>query len=119
MVDDEADIDILALQKFRKEIQAQEYKFFFARNGEQALEVIADNPAIQLVVTDINMPLMNGFELLANLQAKYPYVKAITVSAYGDSESIAKSQARGAQGFISKPIDFNELKELIKTLMVD
>ncbi len=116
MVDDESDIDILILQRFRKEIQNGQYHFIFARNGYQALETIQKNPEITVVVTDINMPQMNGYELLINLKKKHPSIKSIIVSAYGDSESISLAKKSGAEGFVNKPIDFAELKGFIEKL---
>jgi YesN/AraC family two-component response regulator len=116
MVDDEADIDILTCQKFRHEIKAGQYQFYFARNGQQALEILRLNPEIAIVLTDINMPHMNGYELLLQLKKIYPHVKTIIISAYGDTESIALAQQIGAEKFINKPIDFNELKALIEEL---
>jgi adenylate cyclase len=116
MVDDEADIDILTIQKFRKEIQAGRYHFMFARHGQQALDTIKQHPEITLVVTDINMPQMNGYELLLNLKKHYPAIKTIIVSAYGDTDSIELARKGGAEGFINKPIDFLQLKQSIDQL---
>ena len=119
MVDDEADIDILTLQKFRHEIKDGTYQFYFARNGAQALEIIKKESNISIVITDINMPQMNGFELLSKLQHLPLKPKTMIVSAYGDSDSINRIQESGASGFINKPIDYIELKKLISMLVTD
>lgn len=118
MVDDEADIDILATQKFRKEIQENQYHFLFARNGHQALEMLHNDPDIRMVITDINMPQMNGYELLIHVKKNYPHIMAIIVSAYGDNDSIQLARKSGAEGFINKPINFTELKTLIEKLAI-
>lgn len=117
MVDDEPDLDILIQQRFRNEIKSGLYEFLFARNGARALDVIHQNPDIGLVLTDLNMPEMNGLELLLQLKKDSPNIRILIISAYGDSESKSLAKKAGAEGFITKPIVFSELEEKIKTLI--
>lgn len=117
MVDDEPDLDILIQQRFRKEIKDGTYEFFFARNGALALDVIHRHPEIDLVLTDLNMPEMNGLELLLQLKKDSPGIKSLIISAYGDSESRSLAEKAGAEGFITKPIVFSELECKIKSLI--
>lgn len=117
VVDDEADLELLIKQKFRKQIRTNQYEFVFASNGALALEKLETEPDIDLVLSDINMPVMDGLTLLLNLQEKHNLLKAIVVSAYGDMENIRKAMNRGAFDFIIKPIDFKDLEITIeKTL---
>ena len=118
VVDDEADLEVLIRQKFRKQIRENEYDFTFAQNGVEALMKIAVNPEIGLVLSDINMPEMDGLTLLHRLnELKNPALKAIIVSAYGDMDNIRIAMNRGAFDFLTKPIDFNDLETTIaKTL---
>ena len=118
VVDDEADLEVLIRQKFRKQIRENEYDFTFAQNGVEALTKIAVNPEIGLVLSDINMPEMDGLTLLHRLnELKNPALKAIIVSAYGDMDNIRIAMNRGAFDFLTKPIDFNDLETTIaKTL---
>ena len=111
VVDDEPDLQMLILQKFRKEIQNDVYEFVFAENGEEALSQLnngADD--ITLILSDINMPKMDGLTLLQKLQElDNPMLKTVIVSAYGDMENIRTAMNRGAFDFVTKPIDFNDL----------
>jgi len=118
VVDDEADLEVLIRQKFRKQIRDNEYDFTFAQNGVEALSRIADHPDIGLVLSDINMPEMDGLTLLHRInELKNPALKAIIVSAYGDMDNIRIAMNRGAFDFLTKPIDFNDLETTIaKTL---
>jgi sigma-B regulation protein RsbU (phosphoserine phosphatase) len=118
VVDDEADLEVLIRQKFRKQIRDNEYDFTFAQNGVEALSRIADQPDIGLVLSDINMPEMDGLTLLHRInELKNPVLKAIIVSAYGDMDNIRVAMNRGAFDFLTKPIDFNDLETTIaKTL---
>lgn len=113
MVDDEEDIDQLILQKFRKEIQAGTLSFFFSRDGYQALELMAKKNDIDLVITDINMPSMNGIELLYKIKKIMPHTKVIMVSAYTDDHNQALAKRAGSDGFITKPMDLKILEKLI------
>jgi adenylate cyclase len=118
VVDDEADLEILIRQKFRKQIRDNEYDFTFAQNGVDALSKLAAHPDIGLVLSDINMPEMDGLTLLHRLnEMKNPVLKAVIVSAYGDMDNIRLAMNRGAFDFLTKPIDFNDLEATIaKTL---
>jgi sigma-B regulation protein RsbU (phosphoserine phosphatase) len=118
VVDDESDLEVLIRQKFRKQIRDNEYDFTFAGNGVEALSKIADQPDIGLVLSDINMPEMDGLTLLHKInELKNPALKAVIVSAYGDMDNIRIAMNRGAFDFLTKPIDFNDLETTIaKTL---
>lgn len=116
IVDDEEDIDVLTRQRFRREIQGGEYAFYFARNGQEALERVAETAAIDIVVTDVNMPQMNGFELLLKMRDKHPAIKTVIISAYSDEQSMQTATKSGASAFISKPLDFKELQNTLKSL---
>ncbi len=109
VVDDETDLEILIKQKFRKKIRQNEYEFFFAVNGKDALEKIAEQPDIDIVLSDINMPVMDGLKLLSKLGELKPLIKSVMVSAYGDMENIRIAMNRGAFDFITKPINFDDL----------
>lgn len=109
VVDDEADLEVLIKQKFRKKIREKEYEFFFAINGNYALEQINKHPEIDVVLSDINMPEMDGLTLLTKLNETSPLIKSVIVSAYGDMENIRTAMNRGAFDFITKPINFEDL----------
>lgn len=117
IVDDENDFEQLIRQKFRRQIREQELEFTFAQNGRDALEKIDENPDIEIVFTDINMPIMDGLTLLTKINEKNPLLKAVIVSAYSDMENIRCAMNRGAFDFICKPIQFEDLEAtLFKTL---
>ena len=117
VVDDEEDLELLIRQKFRRRIRKGEFDFVFARNGQEALEKLAENPDIHLVLSDINMPVMDGLALLSKLEDTNPDVQAVIVSAYGDMENIRTAMNRGAFDFVTKPINFDDLEITIeKTL---
>ena len=109
VVDDETDLEVLIKQKFRKQIRQKEYEFLFAINGRDALEKIALDPEVDIVLSDINMPEMDGLTLLSELHESSPLIKAVIVSAYGDMENIRVAMNRGAFDFITKPINFEDL----------
>jgi len=117
-VDDELDMKMLITQKFRRKIKSKEFKFIFAQNGFQALEQLDKNPEVCLILSDINMPEMDGLTFLAKLkERKNPEIKTVMVSAYGDMENIRTAMNRGAFDFITKPIDFEDMEITIaKTL---
>lgn len=110
VVDDETDLEILIKQKFRKKIREREYEFVFAINGNHALEQIQSHPDIDVVLSDINMPEMDGLTLLTKLNDKHSLLKSVIVSAYGDMENIRTAMNRGAFDFITKPVDFKDLE---------
>ena len=109
VVDDETDLEVLIKQKFRKEIRNKEYEFLFAINGVDALEKLLENPEVDMVLSDINMPEMDGLTLLGKLNDLSPLIQAVIVSAYGDMENIRTAMNRGAFDFITKPINFKDL----------
>ena len=109
VVDDETDLEILIKQKFRKEIRKKEYEFLFAINGKDALEKLLEDPEVDIVLSDINMPEMDGLTLLSKLNELSPLIQSVIVSAYGDMENIRTAMNRGAFDFITKPIDFKDL----------
>ncbi|WP_282135359.1 adenylate/guanylate cyclase domain-containing protein [Seonamhaeicola maritimus] len=109
VVDDETDLEILIKQKFRKEIRGNKYQFLFAINGLDALDKINEQPDVDIVLSDINMPEMDGLTLLTKLGELRPLIKSVIVSAYGDMENIRTAMNRGAFDFITKPINFEDL----------
>ena len=117
MVDDEEDLELLVRQRFRRRIRKGEFEFLFAHDGKEALGVLAENPDIRLVLSDINMPVMDGLTLLSQLASADPDICAVIISAYGDMGNIRTAMNRGAFDFVTKPIDFNDLQITIeKTL---
>jgi sigma-B regulation protein RsbU (phosphoserine phosphatase) len=109
VVDDEPDFELLVTQRFRRGIRGGELVFHFARDGEEALEVLRRVPGIDLVLTDINMPRMDGLTLLLRLPEVDPQLRAVIVSAYGDMANIRTGMNRGAFDFVTKPVDFDDL----------
>jgi class 3 adenylate cyclase/FixJ family two-component response regulator len=109
VVDDESDLELLIKQKFRKKIRENIYEFLFAQNGEDALQKISDNPDLDIILSDINMPVMDGLTLLSRLPEANPMLKAVMVSAYGDMPNIRTAMNRGAFDFVCKPVDFEDL----------
>jgi len=118
-VDDEADFEVLIRQRFRHQIRAGEFDFRFAYHGEEALTKLADEPDIELLLLDINMPVMDGLTLLAELRARQSPARAIIVSAYGDMANIRTAMNRGAFDFVTKPVDLNDLEITIKKTLDD
>ncbi len=110
VADDEADLEVLIKQKFRKKIRQQEYEFIFASNGQDALQKLQETPDIDIVLSDINMPGMDGLTLLARLNESSPLIKTVMVSAYGDMDNIRTAMNQGAFDFITKPINFEDLE---------
>ena len=118
MVDDEPDLEPLVLQRMRHKIQSGEYSFVFAANGVHALDVLREHQDIDIVISDINMPHMDGLTLLEQIPKVDPGVRAIILSAYGDMKNIRTAMRRGAFDFITKPIDFADLEETIDRTLV-
>lgn len=117
VVDDEADLELLIKQKFRKKIRNQQYEFIFAMNGVQALDQLDVHQDVDVVLSDINMPEMDGLTLLSRLGQKSALLKSVIVSAYGDMDNIRTAMNLGAFDFITKPINFSDLEVTIeKTL---
>lgn len=119
IVDDEQDVEIMFLQKFRKEIKSNLLEVEFAFSGEQALEVLEKSPSpdVMYVFSDINMPGMSGLELLASIKNRFPQITVSMISAYGDKENYNKAISSGAKGFFTKPVDFESLKNEIAELL--
>ncbi|MGB8284920.1 MAG: response regulator, partial [Pseudolabrys sp.] len=113
VVDDEPDLEALVLQKFRHQIRDKTVSFTFAHDGVEALAVLKANGDINLVVTDINMPRMDGLSLLQKLQENEDNIMTVIVSAYGDMTNIRTAMNRGAFDFVTKPIDFSDLETTI------
>jgi adenylate cyclase len=114
VVDDEPDLELLVKQKFRQKIRAQEYEFVFAVNGKHALEQLEIHNDVVLVLSDINMPEMDGLSLLSRLNEKNLLLKSVVVTAYGDMENIRTAMNRGAFDFITKPVNFDDLEVTIQ-----
>jgi class 3 adenylate cyclase len=110
VVDDEPDLEALIKQKFRKQIREKRYEFVFASNGNHALEKLDEHQDVEVVLSDINMPEMDGLTLLAKLAEKHKLLKSVIVSAYGDMENIRIAMNRGAFDFVTKPISFQDLE---------
>jgi adenylate cyclase len=110
VVDDEPDLEALIQQKFRRQIRDGTVAFLFARDGVDALAVLKDNGAVDMVVTDINMPHMDGLSLLQKLQEDEEKIPTIIVSAHGDMSNIRTAMNRGAFDFLTKPIEFADLE---------
>jgi len=118
-VDDEPDFELLIKQRFRRQIREQEFTFRFAHHGEEALEALAAEPDIDLILLDINMPVMDGLTLLARLREQQAPVKAIIVSAYGDMANLRTAMNRGAFDFVTKPVDLQDLEITIHKTLED
>src|SRR6056297_4101576 len=118
VVDDEPDLQMLMMQKFRHKVKSKEYEFLFAENGEEALNVVSHHNDLSLILSDINMPKMDGLTLLDELQGlNRNDLRTVIVSAYGDMDNIRTAMNRGAYDFVTKPIDFKDLETTIeKTL---
>ncbi|WP_285054727.1 adenylate/guanylate cyclase domain-containing protein [Pedobacter ginsengisoli] len=110
VVDDEADLELLIKQKFRRKIRENVYEFVFAQNGEEALLRVKEHPDLDIILSDINMPVMDGLTLLSHLPDANPMLKAVVVSAYGDMQNIRTAMNRGAFDFVVKPVDFEDLE---------
>lgn len=121
IVDDEQDVEIMFLQKFRREIKSKLLEVEFAFSGEQALEKLGLNgsPEVVYVFSDINMPGMSGLELLSAIKSRFPHILVSMISAYGDRENYNKAINSGAKGFFTKPVDFESLKNEIAELLTN
>lgn len=115
IVDDEPDLEALIVQKFRKQIRDGRFQFRFASDGTEALEQLEADREIELILTDINMPRMDGLTLLTKLrEMNHPVLKAVIVSAYGDMDNIRVAMNRGAFDFLTKPIDLRDLETTVE-----
>lgn len=120
VVDDERDIQTLFEQHFRKEIKNRELDFVFAFSGEEALEYMKDyEQEAVLILSDINMPGISGLELLKHIREKYekPPPTVMIITAYGDNYNYRLAMQLGADDFLTKPLDFNSLKEKLKAII--
>lgn len=115
VVDDEQDVQILFQQRFRKEIRSGRVAFHFAFSGEESLAYLQDHGTADLVLilSDINMPGMNGLELLKEIKGLDPEMKVVMITAYGDEENYRKAQEYGCDDYLTKPLDFDDLKRRI------
>lgn len=119
VVDDEPDLELLVSHKFRRQIREGEYRFLFAGDGEEALSALQHSPEIDLILSDINMPRMDGLTLLGRLKELEGELKAVIVSAYGDMTNIRAAMNLGAFDFVTKPIEFDDLEVTIKKTLDD
>jgi len=114
VVDDETDLEVLIKQKFRQKIREHEYEFVFAVNGKHALEQLQQHEDVDVVLSDINMPEMDGLTLLSKLNEQHSLLKSVIVSAYGDMDNIRTAMNRGAFDFVTKPVNFEDLELTMK-----
>lgn len=120
VVDDEADVQSLFVQRFRKEIKTGEFNFSFALSGEEALSYLQKNSSeVVLILSDINMPGMSGIELLSRIRHTYekPPPVVMMITAYGDDENRRQAMQNGADEFLTKPLDFTLLKDKLHTFL--
>ena len=113
VVDDERAANFLIRQIFRNEMREGAYELAFAMNGVEALEILEKDADFQLVMTDINMPRLDGLTMLGMISEKYPKIKVVMVSAYSDMSKIRKAMNFGAYDYVTKPIDPKDLKETV------
>jgi DNA-binding NtrC family response regulator len=119
IVDDENDVEKMILSVFRNRIKTNELQFLFAKDGQMALDILEKEPSIGVIVTDINMPVMDGLTLLSRLlELDRPY-KVIVVTAYDEMSNIRTAMSRGACDFITKPVDFVDFVETLKRTIED
>jgi CheY-like chemotaxis protein len=118
IVDDEPDVAELFRQRFRREVRQGEYVLHFAYSGEAALERLDTGirPELIVILSDINMPGMDGLTLLREIKARWPDMPVMMVTAYGDDERRRRAGEYGAAEFITKPVDFELLKEQLRQL---
>jgi two-component system, response regulator, stage 0 sporulation protein F len=116
VVDDEADVAELFRQRFRREARQGTYVLHFANSGDQALKLLDDaiEPELLAVLSDINMPGMDGLQLLGEIKQRFPDLPVLMVTAYGDDERRRRADELGAADFIAKPVDFEQLKEQLR-----
>jgi two-component system, chemotaxis family, chemotaxis protein CheY len=120
VVDDESDVQPLFVQRFRKEIKSGEYDFSFALSGEEALGFLEKHHSeVVLILSDINMPGMTGIELLSRIRHSYekPPPVVMMITAYGDDENRQQALEKGANEFLTKPLDFTLLKDKLHTFL--
>lgn len=118
-VDDEPDFEVLIRQRFRRQIREEEFAFRFAHHGEEALSALDAEPDIDLMLLDINMPVMDGLTLLSELGERQSAVRAIIVSAYGDMANLRTAMNRGAFDFVTKPVDLGDLEITVRKALAN
>ena len=118
-VDDEPDFELLITQRFRRQIREQEFEFRFAHHGEEALATLSAEPDIDLMLLDINMPVMDGLTLLSELRERQLEVQAIIVSAYGDMTNLRTAMNCGAFDFVTKPVDLGDLEITVRKALAN
>ena len=118
IVDDETDVAELFRQRFRREVRQGSYVMHFANSGEEALGKLASGiePHLIVILSDINMPGMDGLELLGAIKQRFPDLPVMMVTAYGDDERRRRAGEYGAAEFITKPVDFGVLKQQLQRL---
>jgi CheY-like chemotaxis protein len=118
VVDDEPDVAELFRQRFRREARQGTYVMHFAASGEEALELLSGDiePGVIVILSDINMPGMDGLQLLDEIKQRFPELPVMMVTAYGDDKRRRRARELGAFEFISKPVDFDFLKEQLRQL---
>jgi CheY-like chemotaxis protein len=118
VVDDEPDVGEMFRQRFRREVRQGTYVLHFAMSGEEALDTLADGvrPELIVILSDINMPGMDGLTLLRETKARHPELPVMMVTAYGDDERRRQASEYGAAEFITKPVNFDLLKEQLRQL---
>ena len=118
VVDDEPDMALLFLQRFRREVREGTYVMHFANSGEMALEQLSNGiePTLIVILSDINMPGMDGLQLLEAVKKRFPDMPVMMVTAYGDDERRQRASTLGAAEFITKPVDFDALKAQLQQL---
>jgi class 3 adenylate cyclase len=114
VADDETDFELLIKQKFRRHIREHKYEFLFALNGNEALKKLKEHPDVEVLLTDINMPELDGLTLLTRINEVNPLIKAVMVSAYSDMDNIRTAMNRGAFDFVCKPVNFQDLEVTIE-----
>jgi|tagenome__1003787_1003787.scaffolds.fasta_scaffold19308356_1 DNA-binding NtrC family response regulator len=121
VVDDEADVEALFRQQFRREVRQGLYKLDFALSGKAALDKLEDCAGMEIIllVSDINMPGMSGLDLLPQVKARRPGLPVFMISAYGDPERMQMARERGASKFLTKPVDFSQLKQEVSAIIAD
>lgn len=119
VVDDEQDVELLFTQRFRKSIRSGILNFHFAFSAEEALSYLSElnTPDITLILSDINMPGMSGFELLEKVKLQFPDIHVMMVTAYGDAQNQDKAKTLGANDLLSKPLDFQHLEQKLFSLL--
>lgn len=118
VVDDEEDVQLLFRQRFRKEIKQGNLKFHFAFSAQEALDYLSsqEDDCVILILSDINMPGMNGLELLKIIKERFANLKVFMITAYGDEENYQIAMNYGADDYLHKPLEFDKLKEKILKL---